>query len=179
MTAGRMFSKAMIDSDTFLVMPLSAQALYFHLSMRTDGDGFVSSPRKIQRMIGADDDDMKMLVAKQLIVPSEGGVIVRSHCFLHKQMSHEQYMQQRCDYFNEKVEGDLNKRDGYHCDYCRNRGYIAVIRDGFMVGKDCPKCSAIRKTINRLAQKNDISKKQQSFSGSRNISKRRGASEKL
>ena len=51
-----MFSKLIIDSDMFLDMPLSTQALYFHLSMRADDDGFVNNPKKIQRMIGCNDD---------------------------------------------------------------------------------------------------------------------------
>ena len=46
MAEKRMFSKQIIDSDAFLDMPLSAQALYFHLSMRADDDGFVDNPRK-------------------------------------------------------------------------------------------------------------------------------------
>lgn len=69
MAERRMFAKTIIDSDAFLDMPLSAQALYFHLSMRADDDGFVNNPRKIQRMIGASDDDIKLLIAKQFIIP--------------------------------------------------------------------------------------------------------------
>ena len=56
----RMFSKTIIDSDTFLDMPLSAQALYFHLSMRADDDGFINNPKKIQRMIGSSGDFSKI-----------------------------------------------------------------------------------------------------------------------
>ena len=51
MAERRMFAKTIIDSDAFLDMPLTAQALYFHLSMRADDDGFVNNPKKIQRMI--------------------------------------------------------------------------------------------------------------------------------
>lgn len=45
----RMFSLDVVDTDRFLDMSASAQALYFHLGMRADDDGFVSSPRKIAR----------------------------------------------------------------------------------------------------------------------------------
>ena len=62
----RMFSKKIIDSDEFLDMPLSTQALYFHLSMRADDDGFVNNPKKIQRIIGASDDDCKLLIMNSL-----------------------------------------------------------------------------------------------------------------
>ena len=59
-----MFTMKIVDSDAFLDMPLSTQALYFHLNMRADDDGFVNNPRKIARMIGASDDDLKLLLAK-------------------------------------------------------------------------------------------------------------------
>lgn len=40
-----MFAKTIIDSDAFLDMPLSSQALYFHLAMRADDDGFINNPK--------------------------------------------------------------------------------------------------------------------------------------
>ena len=73
MAEKRMFAKTIIDSDAFLDMSLSTQALYFHLSMRADDDGFINNPRKIQRMIGAGDDELKMLIAKKFIIPFEIG----------------------------------------------------------------------------------------------------------
>lgn len=47
----RMFSNAVIDNDKFLDMPLSTQALYFHLGMKADDDGFIASPKKIIRAV--------------------------------------------------------------------------------------------------------------------------------
>lgn len=76
MAERRMFAKAIIDSDAFLDMPLSTQALYFHLSMRADDEGFVGNPKKIQRMIGASDDDTKLLVMKRFILTFDSGIIV-------------------------------------------------------------------------------------------------------
>ena len=78
-----MFAKTIIDSDAFLDMPLSTQALYFHLSMRADDEGFINNPRKIQRMIGASDDDLKLLAAKNFIIPFESGVVVIKHWKIH------------------------------------------------------------------------------------------------
>ncbi len=71
-----MFSLKIIDTDLFLDMPLSTQALYFHLSLRADDDGFIGNHKKIMRMIGATEDDMRILIAKQLIIPFESGVCV-------------------------------------------------------------------------------------------------------
>ena len=47
----RMFSLNVVDTDTFLEMPQSSQNLYFHLGMRADDDGFVSSPKKITKIV--------------------------------------------------------------------------------------------------------------------------------
>jgi hypothetical protein len=79
----RMFAKTIIDSDAFLDMPLSTQALYFHLSMRADDEGFINNPKRIQRTIGASDDDMKVLLAKNFIISFETGVIVIKHWKIH------------------------------------------------------------------------------------------------
>lgn len=43
MARRRMFSLDVVDTDRFLDMPSSTQALYFHLGMRADDDGFVAS----------------------------------------------------------------------------------------------------------------------------------------
>lgn len=91
MAERRMFAKTIIDSDAFIDMPLSAQALYFHLSMRADDDGFVNSPKRIQRMIGAADDDMKLLVAKSFLIPFENGIVVIKHWKVHNYIRSDRY----------------------------------------------------------------------------------------
>ena len=87
-----MFAKTIIDSDAFLDMPLSAQALYFHLSMRADDDGFINNPKKIQRMVGASDDDCKLLVMKRFIIAFESGVIVIKHWRIHNYIQKDRYI---------------------------------------------------------------------------------------
>ena len=91
MAERRMFAKTIIDSDAFLDMSLSTQALYFHLSMRADDDGFVNNPKKIQRMIGSGDDEMKMLIAKKFIIPFDSGVCVIKHWRIHKYIQKDRY----------------------------------------------------------------------------------------
>jgi hypothetical protein len=83
MAERRMFAKSIIDSDAFLDMPLSSQALYFHLSMRADDEGFVNNPNKIRRMINASDDDFKLLMAKKFILFFDSGVVVIKHWRIH------------------------------------------------------------------------------------------------
>lgn len=86
-----MFAKTIIDSDIFLDMPLSTQCLYFHLSMRADDDGFINNPKKIQRMVGSSDDDLKLLIAKNFIIPFESGVVVIKHWKIHNYIQKDRY----------------------------------------------------------------------------------------
>ena len=87
----RMFAKTIIDSDAFLDMPLSTQSLYFHLAMRADDDGFINNPKKIQRMIGCSDDDLKLLIAKSFIIPFESGIVVIKHWKIHNYIKSDRY----------------------------------------------------------------------------------------
>lgn len=86
-----MFAKTIIDSDIFLDMPSSTQCLYFHLSMRADDDGFINNPKKIQRMLGSSDDDLKLLMAKSFLIPFESGVVVIKHWKIHNYIRPDRY----------------------------------------------------------------------------------------
>ena len=91
MAQRRMFTMQIVDSDAFLDMPLSAQSLYFHLNMRADDDGFVNNPKKIQRMVGASDDDLRLLIAKRFVLVFENGVIVIKHWRMHNYIGKNRY----------------------------------------------------------------------------------------
>jgi hypothetical protein len=91
MAERRMFAKTIIDSDAFLDMPLSSQSLYFHLSMRADDDGFINNVKKIQRMIGCNDDDIKVLLGKKFIIPFDSGVCVIKHWKIHNLIQKDRY----------------------------------------------------------------------------------------
>lgn len=91
MAERRMFTKKIIDSDAFLDMPLSTQALYFHLNMRADDDGFVNNPKKICRMIGASEDDLKVLISKRFVLTFNNGVIVIKHWRMHNLLRKDRY----------------------------------------------------------------------------------------
>ena len=79
MAEKRMFAQQIVNSDAFIEMPLSAQALYFHLSMKADDDGFINNPKTIQRMVGADDDDLNVLMEKNFVICFDSGVLVIKH----------------------------------------------------------------------------------------------------
>ena len=68
MASRRMFSRRITDSSRFVRMPLSAQALYFHLGQHADDDGVVES-YPVMKMIGANEDDLRMLILKEFVIP--------------------------------------------------------------------------------------------------------------
>ena len=75
----RMFSLSVVDTDKFLEMPISSRLLYYELGMRADDDGFVDNWKKILLFTGLKEDDLKVLISKQFILPFESGVIVIRH----------------------------------------------------------------------------------------------------
>ena len=111
MAERRMFAKTIIDSDAFIDMPLSTQALYFHLSMRADDDGFINNPKKIQRMIGAADDDIKVLITKKFIIPFESGIVVIKHWKIHNYIQKDRYKPTM--YLDEKSMLETKENKGY------------------------------------------------------------------
>lgn len=114
MAERRMFAKTIIDSDAFLDMPLSTQSLYFHLSMRADDDGFINNPRKIQRMVGGSEDDLKLLIAKSFIIPFESGVVVIKHWKIHNYIRSDRYKE--TVYTEEKSQLFLKDNNAYTLD---------------------------------------------------------------
>lgn len=114
MAERRMFAKTIIDSDAFLDMPLSTQALYFHLSMRADDDGFINSPKKVQRMVGCGDDDLKLLIVKNFLIPFESGVVVIKHWKIHNYIRNDRY--KPTVYKEEKSQLYLKENNSYTLD---------------------------------------------------------------
>jgi len=87
----RMFSKKITETDLFLDMPMSAQCLYFHLNMSADDDGFIGNAKTIRRMVGASEDDFKLLMAKEFIIPFESGVVVIKDWKVHNYIRSDRY----------------------------------------------------------------------------------------
>lgn len=111
MAQKRMFSLQVIDTDRFMDMPTSTQALYFHLGMHGDDDGFVSSPRKIVRAAGCKDDDLKLLAAKGYIIPFESGVIVITDWNTNNTLKNDRYHE--TVYIEERAQLSTDKTGKY------------------------------------------------------------------
>lgn len=91
MAQKRMFTMKIVDSDAFLEMPLSTQCLYFHLNMRADDDGFIGNTKRIMKITGASEDDLRLLIAKRFVLTFEDGVIVIKHWRMHNTLSRDRY----------------------------------------------------------------------------------------
>lgn len=126
-----------MDSDAFLDMPTSSQNLYMHMLMRADDDGFVSNPKRISRMVGASDDDMKVLVGKRFVIPFESGVCVIKHWRIHNYIQKDRY--QETKYIEEMALLSLKDNGAYTLDTeCIHDGYtgkVSIGKDSIEIGK--------------------------------------------
>lgn len=134
MAERRMFAKTIIDSDAFLDMSVTARLLYYDLSMRADDDGFVNSPKKIMRMIGASEDDLRMLAARKFIIPFDNGVVVIKHWKIHNYIKNDRYKE--TPYKEQKALLELDENKAYRLNQapCIQDGYsmdTERIQDGY------------------------------------------------
>ena len=112
MAERRMFAKSIVDSDAFLDMPMSARLLYYDLGMRADDDGFINSPKKIMRMIGATSDDMNILILRKFIIPFDSGVVVIKAWRINNYLRSDRYKE--TNYIEELNTLEVDKKGMYH-----------------------------------------------------------------
>ena len=110
MAQRRMFSADIVSSDAFLDMSTSTRELYFQLGMYADDDGFVN-PKKIMRMVGASEDDLKVLLVKRFLLTFESGVVVIKHWLIHNLIRADRYKETM--YLNEKRSLKINENKSY------------------------------------------------------------------
>lgn len=111
MAQRRMFSKKIVETDFFMEMSPTAKLLYFYLNMSADDDGFVGNPKTIKLISGATDDDLKILIAKQFIIPFDSGVIVIKDWKIHNYIAKDRYNETQ--YIKEKSELSTEENGSY------------------------------------------------------------------
>lgn len=109
-----MFTQKITESDAFLAMPLSAQAFYFHLCMNADDDGFVKNPKMLAKLVGASEDDFKLLVMKSFVIMYDTGVIVIKHWRMHNILRKDRYT--KTTYIEERNQLYLKENGAYTLD---------------------------------------------------------------
>ena len=106
--------------------------------MRADDDGFINNPKKIQRMIGATDDDLKVLLAKRFLIPFESGIVVIKHWHIHNYIQKDRYKE--TVYLEEKNMLEIKENKAYTLD--DSKMDTPCIQDGYKmdtqvrIGKD-------------------------------------------
>jgi hypothetical protein len=173
MAEKRMFTKKIVDSDAFLDMPLSTQALYFHLNMRADDDGFVNNPKRIQRTIGASDDDLKLLIAKRFLICFDNGIIVIKHWRMHNALLKDRYRETQ---YNSQMSLLEVKENGAYTEKKTDADTLATtwqpngnqVTTQYSIGKNSiDKCSVVvvEENDNQTDDYNDNDSKLEYFKG--------------
>ena len=134
MAERRMFAKTIIDSDAFLEMPISARLLYYDLSMRADDDGFVNSPKKIMKFIGATNDDMNILIARKFVLAFDNGIVVIKHWRIHNYIRKDTYNE--TPYLEQKAMLELDEKKAYRLKNSESQLLVDETRTQVRLGKD-------------------------------------------
>ena len=172
MARRRMFSLDVVDTDKFMDMPPTTQNLYFHLGMRADDDGFVSSPKKVAMICGSCATDLQLLVSNDFIIPFENGVILITDWKANNYLRKDRYTESRFKEYLNTVEVDNDKYivaasstsltcgipkdnqtvDKRHTDGCHRLGKdrIELGKDRVELGKDS------KSTMDRSASGKDV-----------------------
>ena len=153
MAQRRMFSKKITETDNFLDMPLSSQALYFHLNMGADDEGFVDKAKTIQRTIGASSDDLRILIAKGFVIPFDSGVVVIRHWRIHNYIRSDRFQSTMYQEEKKKIDFDETKTANI-------KPFHDVIPDGYQmdtqvrIGKDRLELDKVN-NLNYTEEKNE------------------------
>ena len=111
MAQKRMFRLDVLETDAFMEMPLTTQALYFWLGLKADDDGFVGNPNMVTRNVGASSDDLKLLIAKRFLIQFADGVVVVKHWRMHNTLSVNRYKETK--YLSDKALLLLQENKAY------------------------------------------------------------------
>lgn len=112
MAQKRMFSRQITESDAFVDLPLSAQCLYFHVSLSADDEGFISSAKRIARNIGAELSDLQALVdGGFLILFPESGIYVDAYFWVNNTLKSDRF--HPTNYQTERKQVELNENKVY------------------------------------------------------------------
>ena len=91
MAERRMFTKKVTDDDNFMTLSSSAQALYLHLSMSADDDGFCNQVSISMFKAHASIQDLQALLEKRYIYQFDNGVIVIKHWRMANALRKDRY----------------------------------------------------------------------------------------
>ena len=136
MAKKRMFTNDILSSDAFVDLPLSAQALYIHLCMKADDDGFCDKPKQIMRIIGATLGDIQLLIQKRFILTFENSsVVVIKHWKMHNTIQKDRYLP--TNYQRQYALLKINKNKSYTLVLNNNTNNKKCIHNVSKMDTDC------------------------------------------
>ena len=91
MAERRMMTKKVTDDDHFVNLSASAQALYLHLNMAADDDGFCNTVNACMFKAHASVEDLKSLLENRYLFQFENGVIVIKHWRMANALRKDRY----------------------------------------------------------------------------------------
>ena len=87
-----MFSKKVTDDDNFMSLSSSAQALYLHLCMSADDDGFCNQVTLCMFKAHASAQDLQALIDRNYIYQFETGVVIVKHWRVSNSLRKDRYI---------------------------------------------------------------------------------------
>ena len=132
MAERRMFTKKVTDDDNFMSLSSSAQALYLHLSMSADDDGFCNQVSLSMFKAHASVQDLEALLEKRYIYQFENGVIVIKHWRMANALRKDRYTPTA--FQEELAKLDLKKNGSYTLS---NMPKMPAEDDGCQNGNQC------------------------------------------
>jgi hypothetical protein len=104
-----MFSRDILQSDSFIDLSNDARLLYIYLNMDADDDGFIENPKGVARLAGCDLDSIKELKTAGFVLECEKGVFVITHWKIHNLIRQDRKKETRFQGLLKKLETNTKK----------------------------------------------------------------------
>ena len=95
MAKRRMFSREIIEGDSFFSLPPSSQMLYLHLNLNADDDGIVDGLKRLMRSLSVERKYYRALVERGFIIELSDGIVAITHWLIHNQIRRDRYLPTR------------------------------------------------------------------------------------
>ena len=120
MAEKRMISSKITDHDNFTTLPASAQALYLHLILSADDDGFCAQTNSAMLKAHAKKKDLDELVKRRYLIRFDSGVYAVKHWKMQNSIRPDRYHE--TEYKEEKALLNVKPNGAYTTAKCQPSG---------------------------------------------------------
>ncbi|CUS26829.1 Putative DNA replication protein [Paucilactobacillus oligofermentans DSM 15707 = LMG 22743] len=103
----RMLCKDIVESDLFYELTLLQQALYMHLSVLADDDGFVGNAKTTTKIIGGEESDLLRLVELSFLIKFDRIYLI-SDWLINNQLKNDRYKESSYENLRNQIVVDVN-----------------------------------------------------------------------